>query len=71
MLRYIAYEAFYRFESVLCAIKLVLQRNKIGREILRKHIGDAIDDMGQEIDDIEREVKSNYPEIKHVDLEVH
>ena len=57
--------------SVLCAIKLVLQRNKIGREILRKHIGDAIDDMGQEIDDIEREVKSNYPEIKHVDLEVH
>ena len=50
---------------------LCVQRNKIGRAILRKHIGDAIDDMGQEIDDIERQVKANYPEIKHVDLEVH
>lgn len=31
----------------------------------------AIDDMGKEIDDIERQLKAQYPEIKHVDLEVH
>jgi len=47
------------------------ERNEIGHKILKKHMEGAIDDMGKEIDDIEKELKSKYPEIKHVDLEVH
>jgi len=47
------------------------ERGDIGRRILEKHMEGAIDDMGKEIDDIERQLKAQYPEIKHVDLEVH
>ena len=45
------------------------KRIPAARELIVEHIDGAIDDLGEEIDKIETELKSKYPEIKHVDLE--
>jgi len=45
------------------------ERIPAARELIVEHIDGAIDDLGEEIDKIETELKTKYPEIKHVDLE--
>jgi len=45
------------------------KRIPAARELIVEHIDGAIDDLGEEIDKIETELKAKYPEIKHVDLE--
>ena len=50
-------------------MRKLLKRIAAARELIVEHIDGAIDDLGEEIDKIETELKAKYPEIKHVDLE--
>ncbi|XP_023336602.1 zinc transporter 9, partial [Eurytemora carolleeae] len=56
-------------QEILRSIKSV-QNEKDAEEFLLKHGENIVDCLGQEVDRIEKNLKTKHPEVRHVDLEV-
>ena len=62
---------FVRYaHNFLMLFEANMQQTEATKSFLVHHINGGVDHVGKEIDIIEKSIKTRFPQIKHVDLEI-